>query len=97
MIVRRCAKGFEIVLHKNNRPDMIKTIQMINGETTTITYPGASADYFVWVQGKIVKKTNSFKVAEEAFVAECAKVHDGGNGRIDFVKHKIVNNQVVSR
>ena len=51
----------------------------------------------LWVDGEIIKKSNSFQTVEEEFVKECAKKHDGGHGRIDIVKHKIVNNKVEAR
>ena len=97
MIVRRCALDYDVVLHKNNKPDMTKTIIMANGSKSSISYPSAAKDYFVWVDGEIVKRTDSFKTAEETFVDECAKKHGNGNGRIDIVKHKLVNSKVVER
>ena len=97
MIVRRCAQGYDIVLHKNNKPGMIKTIQMADGSKSTLTYPSAAKDYFVWANGEIIKRTDSFITAEESFTDECEKLHSDGNGRIDIVKHKIVDSKVVER
>ena len=97
MIVRRCAEGYDIVIHKNNKPEMLKTIKMKDGSKRTIKYPSYAKDYFLWVDGEIIKKSNSFQTVEEEFVKECAKKHDGGHGRIDIVKHKIVNNMVVDK
>ena len=97
MIVRRCAQNHDVVLHKNNKPEMVKTIQLSDGSMSTLTYPSAAKDYFLWVDGEIVKRSDSFQTCEEEFVKECAKKHSGGNGRIDIVKHKLVNNKVVER
>jgi hypothetical protein len=64
---------------------------------SSLTYPSAAKDYFLWVDGEITKRSDSFKTCEEAFVDECAKKHSDGHGRIDIVKHKLVNNKVAMR
>jgi hypothetical protein len=43
------------------------------------------------VDGTIVKRSNSFKVVEEFYVAECAKKHGDGHGRLLVGKHQLVN------
>ena len=96
MIVRRCAQDQNVVLHLNNKPEMTKTIKLADGSMSSLTYPSAK-DYFLWVDGEITKRSDSFKTCEEAFVDECAKKHSGGHGRIDIVKHKLVNNKVAMR
>ena len=97
MIVRRCAQNHDVVLHKNTKPGMTKTIKLADGEMSTLTYPSAAKDYFLWVDGSIVKRTDSFQICEEEFVKECAVKHSDGHGRIDIVKHKLVNNKVTMR
>ena len=97
MIVRRCAQGHDVVIHRNNKPGMKKTIQLANGDMSTLTYPSAAKDYFLWVDGEIVKRSDSFKTIEEEYVKEIAKKRNDGHVRIDIVKHKIINNKVVSR
>ena len=97
MIVRRCAHNHDVVLHKNTKPGMTKAIKLADREMTTLTYPSAAKDYFLWVDGDIVKRTDSFKTCEEEFVKECAKKHSDGHGRIDIVQHKLVNNKVTMR
>ncbi len=97
MIVRRCAQGHDVVIHRNNKPGMKKTIQLANGDMSTLTYPSAAKDYFLWVDGEIVKRSDSFKTIEEEYVKEIAKKRNDGHGRIDIVKHKIINNKVVYR
>jgi hypothetical protein len=96
MIVRRCAQGHDVVIHKNTKPNMEKIIKMVDGSYITIQYPN-SKDYFLMVDGEIVQKSDSFKTIEKAYVAECAKRHSDGHGRIDYMIHKIINNQVVDR
>ena len=97
MIIRRCAQDHDVVLHKNNKPNMTKKIKLADGSFSTLTYPSNAKDYFLWVDGEIVKRSDSFKTCEEEFVKECAKKHSNGNGRMDIVKHKLVNNKVVKR
>ena len=97
MIVRRCAQDHDVVIHKNNKPGMTKKIKLANESFTTLTYPSSAKDYFLWVDGSITKRSDSFKTCEEEFVKECAKKHSGGNGRIDIVKHKLINNKVTIR
>jgi len=96
MIVRRCAQGHDIVIHKNTSPNMVKKVQMADESLVTITYPN-SKDYFVLVDGVIEKRTDSFQTAEEFYLDKCGEKHNQTNGRIDLVKHKLINNQVVNR
>ena len=96
MIVRRCAQGHDVVIHKNTKPNMVKKVQMADESVVSITYPN-SKDYFVLVDGTIEKRTNSFQTAEEFYLDECEKKHNQTNGRIDLVQHKLVNNKVVDR
>ena len=97
MIVRRCAQDHDVVLHKNNKPGMIKSIKLADGSMSSLTYPSSAKDYFLWVDGEITKRSDSFKTCEEFYVDECSKKHSDGHGRIDIVKHKLVNNQVALR
>jgi len=96
MIVRQCAYDHDVVIHKNTKPNMIKSIKKADGTITSITYPN-SKDYFLCVDGVIVKKSNSFKTIEDAYIDECAKRHSDGHGRIDIVNHKLLNNKVTDR
>ena len=97
MIVRRCSRGHDIVLHKNTKPNMVKTIELEDGTLSTLTYPSNAKDYFLWVDGEITKRSDSFETCEEEFVKECAKKHSDGHGRIDLNKHKLINSKVVTR
>ena len=96
MIVRRCAQDYDVVIHLNNKPGMTKTVALSNGSTATLTYPSAKK-YFLWVDGEIIKRSDSFETIETEYVSEVAKKTDKGHGRIDIVKHKIVNNKVQNR
>jgi len=97
MIVRRCAQDHDVVLHLNNKPGMTKTLQLADGSMSSLIYPSAAKRYFLWVDGEITKRSDDFQVCEEEFVKECAKKHSDGHGRIDIVKHKLVNSKVVMR
>ena len=90
MIVRRCSQGHRVRIHRNTTPGAVRTKTYADGSTETLTYP-SSYDYFVDVDGTVAKKTNSFKVAEEYYVAECAKKHGDGHGRLIVGGHHIIN------
>tara|TARA_R100001082_G_C4225476_1_gene100981 strand:+ start:229 stop:519 length:291 start_codon:yes stop_codon:yes gene_type:complete len=96
MIVRRCSLDHDIVIHRNNKKGMTKTIQLSDGTLKSLKYPD-SYDYFLVVGGEIVKKSNSFEVVETAYVNKCTELHGSSQGRIDLVKHKLVNNKVESK
>jgi hypothetical protein len=96
MIVRRCAQDYDVVIHLNNKPGMTKTVALSDGSIATLTYPSAKK-YFLFVDGEIVKRSDSFETIETEYVSEVAKKTDKGHGRIDIVKHKLVNNKVTLR
>ena len=89
MIVRRCSQGHRVRIHRNTSPGATRTKTYSDGSTETLAYP-SSYDYFVDVDGSVVKKTNSFKTAEEFYVAECAKKHGDGHGRLIVGGHHII-------
>ena len=90
MIIRRCSQGHRIRIHKNTTPSATRTKTYSDGTKETLTYPSSHA-YFIDVDGKVVKKSNSFKTIEEYYVAECAKKHKDGHGRLVIGKHKLEN------
>jgi hypothetical protein len=96
MIVRY-AHDNDVVIHLNNKKGMSKKVKLADGTFITLTYPG-SKKYFLRNGESIIKKSDSFKTIEEAYVKECEKLKDSDDhGRIDIVKHKLINNKVVSR
>ena len=96
MIVRY-AHDNDVVIHLNNKKGMSKKVKLADGTFITLTYPGTKK-YFLRNGESIIKKSDSFKTIEEAYVKECEKLKDSDDhGRIDIVKHKLVNNKVVSR
>ena len=96
MIIRRCSQGHRIRLHKNTTPGVTRIKTYPDGTKETLAYP-SSYDYFVDVDGTIAKKSNSFKVAEEFYVAECAKKHSDGHGRLIIGSHHLVNGVATSQ
>ena len=90
MIVRRCSQGHRVRVHKNTTPGATRTKTYADESTETLTYP-SSYDYFVDVDGTVAKKSDSFKVVEEFFVAECTKKHGDGHGRLIVGGHHIIN------
>ena len=90
MIIRRCSQGHRVRVHKNTTPGATRTKTYADESTETLTYP-SSYDYFVDVDGTVAKKSNSFKVVEDFFDAECAKKHGDGHGRFIVGGHHIIN------
>jgi hypothetical protein len=96
MIIRRSSQGYRIRIHKNTTPGITRVKTYPDGTKETLTYP-SSYDYFVDVDGEVVKKSNSFKVIEEFYVDECAKKYDNGHGRLLVGKHHVVNGVATSQ
>ena len=96
MILRRSSQGSRVRLHRNTSPGATRTKKYKDGSTETLTYPN-SYKYFIDVDGEVVKKSNSFKVAEEYYVDECAKKYDHGHGRLVIGKHHLINNVATSQ
>ena len=90
MIVRRCSQGHRVRIHKNTTPGATRIKTYPDGSTESLTYP-SSYTYFVEVDGVVSKKSNSFRVVEEFYVAECAKKHGDGHGRLIVGGHHIIN------
>ena len=90
MIVRRCSQGHKIRLYRNSTPGVSRTRKYKDGTTETLAYP-SSFNYFVMVDDKIEKKTNSFKSAEEFYHEECGKKHSNRHGRLIIGKTKLIN------
>ena len=91
MIVRRCSQGHRVRIHRNTTPGATRTKTYRDGTIEALTYPSSRYDYFVEVDGTVVKRSDSFKTIEEYFVSECAKKHGDGHGRLLVGKHHIVN------
>ena len=96
MIVRRCSQGHRVRLHRNTTPSATRVKTYPDGTEETLTYP-SSYDYFVDVDGTVAKKSNSFKVAEEFYVSECAKKHSDGHGRLIIGGHHLINGVATSQ
>ena len=90
MIIRKSSQGHRIRLHRNTTPGVTRTKTYPNGTVETLTYP-SRYDYFVEVDGEVVKRSDSFKTIEEHYVDECAKVYDNGHGRLVVGTHQLIN------
>ena len=90
MIIRKCSQGHRIRLHRNTTPNAVRTKTYADGTVETLTYP-SRYDYFVEVDGEVVKRSDSFKTIEEYYVDECAKVYDNGHGRLIVGTHQLIN------
>ena len=89
MIIRKSSQGHRIRLHRNTTPNAVRTKTYADGTVETLTYP-SRYDYFVEVDGEVVKRSNSFETIEEHYVDECAKLYDNGHGRLLIGKHQVI-------
>ena len=90
MIIRRCSQGHRVRVHRNTTPGATRVKTYSDDSVETLTYPSSST-YFVDVDGSVAKKSDSLKVVEDFYVAECAKKHGDGHGRFLVGKHHIIN------
>ena len=90
MIIRKSSQGHRIRLHRNTTPNAVRTKTYADGTVETLTYP-SRYDYFVEVDGEVVKRSNSFETIEEYYVDECAKIYDNGHGRLIIGTHQLIN------
>ena len=90
MIIRRCSQGHRVRVHRNTTPGVTRVKTYPDDSVETLTYPSSST-YFVDVDGTVAKKSNSLKVVEDFYVAECAKKHGDGHGRLLIGKHHLLN------
>ena len=96
MIIRRCSQGHRVRLHRNTTPNAVRQKTYADGTVETLTYPSSGYDYFVEVDGTVVRRSDSFKNIEEYYVDECAKKHSDGHGRVLIGKHQLVNGVATS-
>jgi hypothetical protein len=89
MIIRKSSQGHRIRLHRNTTPNAVRTKTYADGTVETLTYP-SRYDYFVEVDGEVVKRSDSFETIEEYYVDECAKIYDNGHGRLIVGKHQVI-------
>ena len=90
MIIRRCSQGHRVRVHRNTTPGATRVKTYSDDSVETLTYP-SSYKYFVDVDGTVAKKSDSLKVVEDFYVAECAKKHGDGHGRFLIGNHHIIN------
>ena len=91
MIIRRCSQGHRVRLHRNTTPNAVRTKTYADGTVETLTYPSSGYDYFVEVDGTVVRRSDSFANIENYFVDECEKKHEDGHGRMTIGRHHIIN------
>ena len=96
MIIRRSSQGENIRIYRNTTPGATRVRKYTDGTTQSVEYP-SSYTYFVTVNGKSVKSTNSYKVAEEFYTTECKKKYDNVHGRIVIGKHKMIGKVCTSK
>jgi hypothetical protein len=90
MIIRKCSQGHRIRLHRNTTPNAVRTKTYADGTVETLTYPSSGYDYFVEIDGEVVKRSDSFKTIEEYYVSKCEDNCDYSHGRIIVGKHQVI-------
>ena len=96
MIIRRSSQGENIRIYRNTTPGATRIRTYKDSSTASVSYP-SSKIYFVTVDSKVVKSTNSLKVAEEFYTTECKKVYSNTHGRQEVGKHKMINKVCTSK
>jgi hypothetical protein len=96
MIIRRSSQGENIRMYRNTTPGATRIRTYKDSSTASVSYP-SSKIYFVTVDSKVVKSTNSLKVAEEFYTTECKKVYSNTHGRQVIGKHKMINKVCTSK
>jgi len=89
MIIRKSSQGHRIRLHRNTTPNAVRTKTYADGTVETLTYP-SRYDYFVEVDGEVVKRSNSFETIEEYYVDECEDNCGYTHGRLIVGKHQVI-------
>ena len=97
MIIRRCSQGHRVRLHRNTTPNAVRQKTYADGTVETLTYPSSGYDYFVEVDGTVVRRSDSFANIENYYVDECAKKHGQGHGRVVIGKHHMINGVATSQ
>ena len=97
MIIRRCSQGHRVRLHRNTTPNAVRTKTYADGTVETLTYPSSGYDYFVEVDGSVVRRSDSFANIENYYVDECEKKHEDGHGRVIIGTHHLVNGVATSQ
>ena len=97
MIIRRCSQGHRVRLHRNTTPNAVRTKTYADGTVETLTYPSSGYDYFVEVDGTVVRRSDNFNTIETYFVSKCADKHDDGHGRIIIGQHHFINGVATSQ
>ena len=83
-------------MYRNTTPGATRIRTYKDSSTASVSYP-SSKIYFVTVDSKVVKSTNSLKVAEEFYTTECKKVYSNTHGRQVIGKHKMINKVCTSK
>ena len=93
MIIRRSSQGYEVLLYRNSAPGATRKRTYSNGTVEEVSYP-TSKSYFVVTDGSVVKKTDSFKTAEDTYTDECEKKGYTPHGRAVIGEHTMLGHVI---
>ena len=88
MLIRRSSKGEKVYIFKPRTKENI-SYKFSNDEI--VSFDAQNKSYIVTNNGAVVKRTNSWKTAEEQYLKECKKYYSDTNGRVEFGKSTLEN------
>ena len=88
MLVRRSSKGEKVYIFK---PRTKENISYKFSSDEIVSFDAQNKSYIVTNNGAVVKRTNSWKTAEEQYLKECKKYYSDINGRVELGKSTLEN------
>lgn len=88
MLIRRSSKGEKVYIFK---PRTKENISYKFSDDEIVSFDAQNKSYVVTNNGAVVKRTNSWKTAEDQYLKECKKYYSDTHGRLKVGVHKLVN------
>ena len=95
MLVRKCAKGHKIYIFKP-RSTGPADISVKFSDSETVSFSTQGRYYIGTNDGSVIKRTDSWLTAQDAYTDECKKEHSDTIGALKVGKHKLVNGVATS-
>lgn len=88
MLIRRSSKGEKVYIFKPRTKENI-SYKISNDEI--VSFDAQNKSYIVINNGAVVKRTNSWKTAEDQYLKECKKYYSDTNGRVKLGESTLEN------
>lgn len=88
MLIRRSSKGEKVYIFK---PRTKENISYKFSDDEIVSFDAQNKSYVVTNNGAVVKRTNSWKTAEEEYLKECKKYYPDTHGRVKVGESTLVN------